>query len=253
LARLLAAELDDEEQPARHGSAVPADHRGGWNSVARVALLPLPQCDSDDRRARSDRKLACGRRRAYAPDATGLAEWRFCCSSAANVSLAPVRRSQAGERCGSCTITSGSHPEIGLDSTSTTRPSAATSSQRLARAPAQDRYRRELDDPLRRGLEVQRHFEINEYTDTHHDYATVPQTRILSPGLVIEKVYVGYWFWGRPVQTSSSGPTSATSCAAPRRTSTRTRRPRGPPGRTCQGVAAAASGRAPVDTRGRPE
>jgi peroxiredoxin len=48
------------------------------------------------------------------------------------------------------------------------------------------------------GLEVQRHFDINEYTDTHHDYAAVPHTLVLSPGLRIEKVYVGYWFWGRP-------------------------------------------------------
>jgi peroxiredoxin len=47
-------------------------------------------------------------------------------------------------------------------------------------------------------LELQRHFDINEYTDIHHDYAAVPHTLILSPGLVIEKVYVGYWFWGRP-------------------------------------------------------
>jgi peroxiredoxin len=47
-------------------------------------------------------------------------------------------------------------------------------------------------------LEVQRHFDINEYTDVHHDYAAVPHTLILSPGLRIEKVYVGYWFWGRP-------------------------------------------------------
>jgi peroxiredoxin len=47
-------------------------------------------------------------------------------------------------------------------------------------------------------LEVQEHFDINEYTDTHHDHAGVPHTLILSPGLVIEKVYVGYWFWGRP-------------------------------------------------------
>ena len=47
-------------------------------------------------------------------------------------------------------------------------------------------------------LEVQRHFDINEYTDTHHDNAGVPHTLILSPGLRIEKVYVGYWFWGRP-------------------------------------------------------
>jgi peroxiredoxin len=47
-------------------------------------------------------------------------------------------------------------------------------------------------------LEVQRHFDINEYTDVHHDYAAVPHTVILSPGLRVEKVYVGYWFWGRP-------------------------------------------------------
>jgi peroxiredoxin len=47
-------------------------------------------------------------------------------------------------------------------------------------------------------LETRSHFEIDEYTDTHHDYAVVPHTLILSPGLVIEKVYVGYWFWGRP-------------------------------------------------------
>jgi peroxiredoxin len=47
-------------------------------------------------------------------------------------------------------------------------------------------------------LEVQRYFDINEYTDTHHEGAGVPHTLVLSPGLVIEKVYVGYWFWGRP-------------------------------------------------------
>jgi peroxiredoxin len=47
-------------------------------------------------------------------------------------------------------------------------------------------------------LQVQRHFDINEYTDEHHDYATVPHTLVLSPGLRIERVYVGYWFWGRP-------------------------------------------------------
>ncbi len=47
-------------------------------------------------------------------------------------------------------------------------------------------------------LQVQRHFDISEYTDPHHDNATIPHTLILSPGLVIDKVYVGYWFWGRP-------------------------------------------------------
>jgi peroxiredoxin len=46
-------------------------------------------------------------------------------------------------------------------------------------------------------LELQTALDLREYTDPHHD-ATVPHTLILSPGLVIEKVYVGYWFWGRP-------------------------------------------------------
>ena len=47
-------------------------------------------------------------------------------------------------------------------------------------------------------LEVRNALDIDEYTDPHHDNATVPHTVILSPGLRIEKVYVGYWFWGRP-------------------------------------------------------
>lgn len=46
-------------------------------------------------------------------------------------------------------------------------------------------------------LEVQKALEIEEYTDTHHA-ATVPHTLVLAPGLVIDRVYVGYWFWGRP-------------------------------------------------------
>ena len=49
-----------------------------------------------------------------------------------------------------------------------------------------------------RDLEVQRHFDINEYTDVHHDHAGVPHTLVVSQGLRIEKVHVGYWFWGRP-------------------------------------------------------
>jgi peroxiredoxin len=48
-----------------------------------------------------------------------------------------------------------------------------------------------------RDLEVQKTLDIAEYTDPHHD-ATVPHTIVLAPGLVIDKVYVGYWFWGRP-------------------------------------------------------
>jgi peroxiredoxin len=46
--------------------------------------------------------------------------------------------------------------------------------------------------------EVQETLDINEYTDPHHR-ATVPHTVILEPGrLVVDTVYVGYWYWGRP-------------------------------------------------------
>jgi len=46
-------------------------------------------------------------------------------------------------------------------------------------------------------LEVQSTLDIREYTDEHH-HATVPHTLVLAPGLAIDKIYVGYWFWGRP-------------------------------------------------------
>ena len=46
-------------------------------------------------------------------------------------------------------------------------------------------------------LEVQRSLDIREYTDPIHD-ANVPHTLLLAPGLEIDRVYVGYWFWGRP-------------------------------------------------------
>jgi peroxiredoxin len=48
-----------------------------------------------------------------------------------------------------------------------------------------------------RDLEVQRALDIREYTDPIHD-ANVPHTLVLGPGLAIEAVHVGYWFWGRP-------------------------------------------------------
>jgi peroxiredoxin len=47
-------------------------------------------------------------------------------------------------------------------------------------------------------LVVRDTFDIGEYTDPHHDNAVVPHTLILAPGLVIDRVHVGYWFWGRP-------------------------------------------------------
>jgi peroxiredoxin len=46
-------------------------------------------------------------------------------------------------------------------------------------------------------LEVQAALDIKEYTDPIHN-ANVPHTLVLAPELVVDKVYVGYWFWGRP-------------------------------------------------------
>ena len=50
---------------------------------------------------------------------------------------------------------------------------------------------------LHRLSELQEALDIREYTDPIHD-ANVPHALVLSPGLKIESVYVGYWFWGRP-------------------------------------------------------
>jgi len=51
-----------------------------------------------------------------------------------------------------------------------------------------------LSDP---GRKVQKDLDIQEYTDPHHD-PMIPYTLVLEPGLVIYKIYNGYWFWGRP-------------------------------------------------------
>ena len=45
--------------------------------------------------------------------------------------------------------------------------------------------------------EVQTRLGIREYPDNHHR-ATVPHTVVLGPELEIFKVYVGFWFFGRP-------------------------------------------------------
>jgi len=43
----------------------------------------------------------------------------------------------------------------------------------------------------------QRQLDLVEYTDqTHTPY--IPYSFLLEPGLVIYKIYNGYWFWGRP-------------------------------------------------------
>jgi peroxiredoxin len=51
-----------------------------------------------------------------------------------------------------------------------------------------------LSDPERT---VQRDLAIQEYTDPEHD-PMIPHTLVLKPGLVIHRIYNGYWFWGRP-------------------------------------------------------
>ncbi len=47
------------------------------------------------------------------------------------------------------------------------------------------------------GRHVQKDLDIKEYTDPFHD-PMIPHTLVLKPGLVIHRIYNGYWFWGRP-------------------------------------------------------
>jgi hypothetical protein len=51
-----------------------------------------------------------------------------------------------------------------------------------------------LGDPERT---IQRDLDIAEYTDPVHD-PMIPHTIVLEPGLVVFKIYVGYWYFGRP-------------------------------------------------------
>jgi peroxiredoxin len=51
-----------------------------------------------------------------------------------------------------------------------------------------------LHDPERL---VRDDLDIAEYTDTLHN-PMIPHTILLKPGLVVHKIYEGYWYWGRP-------------------------------------------------------
>jgi peroxiredoxin len=51
-----------------------------------------------------------------------------------------------------------------------------------------------LSDP---GRKVQKDLDIAEYTDAKHN-PMIPHTIVLEPRLVIYKIYMGYWFFGRP-------------------------------------------------------
>jgi peroxiredoxin len=44
---------------------------------------------------------------------------------------------------------------------------------------------------------VQKDLDIAEYTDPHHN-PMIPHVIVLEPGLIIYKIYNGYWFFGRP-------------------------------------------------------
>ena len=47
------------------------------------------------------------------------------------------------------------------------------------------------------GRMVQKDLDITEYTDAAHN-PMIPHTIVLEPGLVVYKIYMGYWFFGRP-------------------------------------------------------
>src|ERR1700722_11019401 len=47
------------------------------------------------------------------------------------------------------------------------------------------------------GRTIQKDLDIAEYTDPEHN-PMIPHTIVLEPGLVVSKVYNGYWFFGRP-------------------------------------------------------
>jgi len=44
---------------------------------------------------------------------------------------------------------------------------------------------------------IQKDLDIAEYTDPAHN-PMIPHTFVLEPGLIIYKIYLGYWFFGRP-------------------------------------------------------
>jgi len=51
-----------------------------------------------------------------------------------------------------------------------------------------------LSDP---GRKVQKDLDIAEYTDPVNN-PMIPHTVVLEPGLIVFKIYNGYWFFGRP-------------------------------------------------------
>jgi peroxiredoxin len=51
-----------------------------------------------------------------------------------------------------------------------------------------------LSDP---GRKIQKDLDIAEYTDPSHN-PMIPHTIVLEPGLIVFRIYNGYWYFGRP-------------------------------------------------------
>jgi hypothetical protein len=47
------------------------------------------------------------------------------------------------------------------------------------------------------GRVVQKDLDIAEYTDPNHN-PMIPHVIVLGPGLIVHRIYNGYWFFGRP-------------------------------------------------------
>ncbi len=66
--------------------------------------------------------------------------------------------------------------------------------------------------------------DIQKYTDPGHS-PMIPNTLVLKPGLVIHRIYNGYWFWGRPSTADLSLATWRYSGSTPRGDIAGARRP----------------------------
>ena len=115
------------------------------------------------------------------------------------LSRGDTARRTAGRPRGSCNSIGSSRSAIAGSS-----PSARTISLRpMSIAPESARTGR--FSPIA-GRKVQKDLDIAEYTDPTHN-PMIPHVIVLEPGLVIYKIYNGYWFFGRPtVGGSPPGP-----------------------------------------------